>query len=616
MKNALGNFKSKMKSVAVSIRFSAVISWQASKLYFLLRIILQIVTALLPATLVLVSKALIDLLVEATREESKERFTKLILLLSLTVGIKLFQTVISKLMELLTGIHQDLIGNHINLKTMEQTNRLDLSYFDSPKFHDEFLNARNDSHALSVLAWSTINLISFSVQMIAAAVILAKLHWIFMLLLIVLSIPSIIIERRFTQRIYNWSRKRAPEERRMGYIMSIVTDRYYAKEVRLYGLFGSMLSRYMELWSKWFREKKRWSFQKAAFIVFCSLLPEFGIMVITIFVCLRIMDSTLTIGDFGLYTAMAAQMVASVWGMISVITGIYENDLKINNYRKFLSWKSVLLPGGSLKPSMHPRIEFINVCFRYPNTERYILKHINFTIMPKEKVALVGVNGAGKTTIIKLLLRFYDVTEGQILIDGINVRDYDTKELRKAYGVMFQDLTNYAFTVRENITISDIDNTDSEEQLLEACHISGVDKLTKKWNSGLDTYLTKQFDDMGEELSGGEWQKIALARAFYHRAGIIVLDEPTAALDAEAEYKLFSQYTQLFHDSGAILISHRLSSMTLADRILVLEDGSIIENGPHPELMKNNGRYAYLFTLQAERYQVSRSESTYTEYPA
>ncbi len=602
-----------IRSVVLSIGFSTQISWQASGVYFMLRIFLQIITATLPVILVFLSKEIIDLLTQSYAGYVENAFSKLLVLLALSVGIKLLETMINKLMELLTGIHQDMIGNYINLKTMDQTNRLDLSYFDSPKFHDEYLNAKNDSYALSVLAWSTINLISFFVQMVTAVIILTRLHWLFVVLLFLLSIPSVIIERSYTGRIYNWNRGRAVEERKMRYVMNVVTDRYFAKDVRMYGLYDRMLERYQKLWREWFMQKKEWSCKKAFRVMLFSVLPEIGILSVTIYVGILILERQLTIGDFGLYSAMAAQLSAGIWGTITVMTGIYENNLKISNYRRFLSWRPILLPGGTLKPSINPGIEFRNVSFHYPNSERYILKNVNFYIKPKEKIALVGVNGSGKTTMIKLILRFYDVTEGEILIDGRNIKDYDAQALRRIFGVMFQDFTSYAFSARDNITISDPsnaqgtdqpDNENQNEQLKKACQISGIEKMIAKWTNGLDTYLTKQFDDKGEELSGGEWQKIALARAFFHKAGIMVLDEPTAALDAEAEYKLFSQYTELFHERGAILISHRLSSVTLADRILVLENGKIIENGRHEDLIKKNGRYAYLFTLQAQRYRI------------
>lgn len=596
IKNSSNAFK-KVKSLLSNIQFSAAVSWNASRKYFLLRVFFQVVTAVFPTVIVFVNKLIIDTLVEDSRAVSF-----LITLLVIYIVIKIFEVFTDKLMNVLTGIHQDLISNNINIRLMNQTNKLDLSYFDSSKFYDEALNAKIDSNALPVLAWTVVSMIGCLVQLFVASAVMIKFNVLFWVILLVLSIPSVIVERIFTERIYNWNRKRAPEERKMEYTMYISTDKSFAKDIRLYGIFDNMRERYMHLWDKWYTEKKNWSLKKAGYVIVFSLLPEIGVAIVTVYVCICIVEQKLTIGDFELYTSMAVQLVSSIWAMIGVITQIYENDLRISNYRKFLLRKPLVSDDGTLKPNMFPRIEFKNVSFKYPYTDRYILRNLSLVINPKERVALVGINGSGKTTLIKLLLRFYDATEGEILLDGINIKEYSIKELRKVFGVMFQDFTGYAFTARDNITISDLDNADNNANFQRATSISGVDKISEKWKNGYDTYLTKQFDENGEELSGGEWQKIALARAFFHEAGIVILDEPNAAMDPESEYKIFKQYEELLENCGAILISHRLSNVIMADRIFVLENGSIIENGTHKELLEANGRYAYLFNLQSEKY--------------
>jgi ABC-type multidrug transport system fused ATPase/permease subunit len=282
---------------------------------------------------------------------------------------------------------------------------------------------------------------------------------------------------------------------------------------------------------------------------------------------------------------------------------IYDNKLRINNYKRFLTWQPKIISNqGITLQNKNPYIEFINVSFKYPNTDSDILHNLNLTISPQEKIALVGLNGAGKSTIVKLLLRFYDPTEGQILIDGKDIREYDLVNIRKIFGVVFQDFSSYAFTVRENIGMSDYENLNDENRIKYAAEMSSAYEFIKNWEKGFDTYLTKQFEMDGHELSGGEWQKIALSRAFFKEASIMILDEPSSNLDPEAEYQVFEHFANLCKDKGAIFISHRLSTIVMTDRILVLENGKIIESGSHNELMKINGKYAYLFNLQAEKY--------------
>jgi len=326
----------------------------------------------------------------------------------------------------------------------------------------------------------------------------------------------------------------------------------------------------------------------------------------TVFILLQvginIINGRGSIGDFSFYSGIIGQLIASTFLIIFSISNISENKIRIRDFREFSGWTSSIENTSGLVLHSIDNICFCNVSFTYPGNENATIKNMSFEIDARERVALVGINGAGKTTLIKLLLRFYDVTEGSIKINNIDIKLYNQASIRRFFSVMFQDYANYAFTLRDNIAISDINTPHTDNKVIEACQKSGVDEIYKDWEKGLDSYIFKEFEMDGKVLSGGENQKVALGRTFYRDAEIIILDEPSSSLDPESEYKLFIKMLELCKDKGALLISHRLSNVIIADRIIVIENGELIEQGSHAELIKKNGRYATLYRYQAERY--------------
>ncbi len=280
-----------------------------------------------------------------------------------------------------------------------------------------------------------------------------------------------------------------------------------------------------------------------------------------------------------------------------------DGKMRIQNYKKFLGFVSNVRTDGTLeltKPFF--KVEFRNVSFRYSENLPFVLKDVNFSFDSRQKIALVGANGSGKTTIIKLLLRFYDPAEGQILLDGIDIREYKPDSVRRRFSTVFQDYSNYAFTVRESVSLSDVSQANDQERIMDSLKQSGADSFTARFPMGLDTYLTRRYDDSGQELSGGQWQKMAIARAFFRKADIYILDEPSASLDAQSEDEVFRMFQAMYAGKGAVLISHRLSNIHLSDLILVLDNGSLAEIGSHGELMAANGTYAHMYRLQADKY--------------
>jgi len=596
--------KTRIQSVLSSFIFSFIICWRSSKVLFTFRLVLEIILSLLPLLVIYLGREVINSLVNLLTVNSPVIKPLITLIIYLFV-IEIVTVASQKLEEILTSIHKDLISNFVNEQIIKKSAELDISFFDSPMFYDSLLNVRRDSGAVESMVWSVTGIVKSAIQLIASGIILCNLNILFPIILICLNIPAVVIEKKFTEYIYNWMYNRAPEERKLGYIQAIMTDRFYAKEVKLFNLFQPFFKRYKVIWKIWFTEKQAIIKRKCFWAIFTSILPRAGLLFLTIFVVLRIVRKLLTIGDFSYYTGLGGQFTGSIYMLINSLSQIYDNQLRINNYKRFLTWQSKIIPNhGITLQNKNPHIEFKDVSFKYPNTDTYILHNLNFSISTREKIALVGLNGAGKSTIVKLLLRFYDPTEGQILIDGKDLREYDLINVRKIFGVVFQDFANYAFTARENIALSDYENINDENRVKYAAEMSSAYEFIKKWEKGFDTYLTKQFEMDGHELSGGEWQKMALARAFFKDASMMILDEPSSNLDPEAEYQVFQHFANLCKDKGAMFISHRLSSIVMTDRILVLENGKIIESGSHKELMNANGKYAYLFNLQAEKYKI------------
>lgn len=596
------NILKKLNSFYKSLSFSFLISYESSKGYFIKRVLMEGCGGLIPIINVFMSKEVINYLVEAVDTNVNKVIHPLIISICLIFIINILNQIIKTYSEVYANIHKDIISNYINKQINKKISSLDLSFFDSPHLYNELVNVRRDSPAIETLTWFAVSFIRFSIQLIATITVIGSLYWAFPILLIVFSIPSIITEKKFAEYSYFWMREMVPEERKMNYIQEIITNRGTAKDMRLFNLFDPMINRHNSIWNSYFSQRERITLSKGKWVCLSLIFNQFILLFIYLYTAVSIVHEKLTIGDFALYIGITAQVISSLDNLIRSGSQIYDNDLKISRFKDFLSWEPCLMVSGCLEVPSNPIIEFVNVSFKYPNTNRYILRNLNLKILPGEKVALIGLNGAGKTTLIKLLLRFYDPSEGSIVMNSIDIRKYNVDSLRKLFGVLFQDYFNYAFNVRENISLPNLSLSRDETRILQACVMSGANHIVNRFDRGLETYLTKQFDYSGEELSGGEWQKIALGRTFFRDSQIMILDEPSSALDPEAEDALFQKITHLCNGKTTIFISHRLSTVTMADRILLLENGRIIENGSHLELIHASGKYARLFKLQAQRY--------------
>lgn len=324
-----------------------------------------------------------------------------------------------------------------------------------------------------------------------------------------------------------------------------------------------------------------------------------------IVIAISVMDvigKAIGIGDLQYNLSMISRLRSQSQALINNVTDFLNNNARLIELQEFMDIAPQTEKSGTLTPSSNPKIEFCNVFFRYPNCEEYVLKDCSFTIKPHEKIGLIGLNGAGKSTIIKLMFRFYDPESGCILLDGVNLKEYDVYAVRKVFGVLFQDFVTYCLPLREIIALSDFEERFNDEKLKKACDISGVSEVIKDWERGYDSVLGRYYADDGKDLSGGQWQLVGLARAYFKDSEYMILDEPSAALDPISEDRIFEQLYYLSEGKTSVTISHRLSNTTLSDKILVIDDGHIVEQGSHFELLKQDGLYAKLFKLQAEKY--------------
>lgn len=602
---AINKIKNKLK---VTLRFIPALRlvWQSSPGWTIARLVLVVVQGLLPLAMIYLAKLIIDTVtLNLQSSDPAEIFAQVLPLIIITGGVTILNSLSQSLNELVNSAHSQKVTDYMQGIIHSKSIEADLEYYENAKYHDALQRAQQEApyrppQILNRLAQLGQNAIS----LVAMVGLLVSLHWGIIGILLVASFPAVIVRTKFSSIFYNWQRRRTQLERQSMYLGWMMTNEQFAKEVRLFDLGGWFSREYSQIRGKLYQEKLGLSAKKSLAFFLAQAFAGVLIFAVFTYIIYQTIQGVLLLGDLVLYYQALQKGQNNLRLTMSSVSGLYEDNLFLANLYEFLDLKPKISDPEKpqpIPPKIRRGIEFKNVNFSYADSARQALKDINLTIKPGETIALVGENGSGKTTLIKLLCRLYDPTSGSINIDGVNIEQFKIADLRRQVSVIFQDYAKYHFSAEENIRLGDIEVTPGDRHIYSAAKRSGAHDVITKLPNSYETVLGKLFDS-GEELSIGQWQKVALARAFLRDSQVIVLDEPTSAMDPKAEYEIFKKFRELIKDQSAVLITHRLSTVRMADRIYVMDGGKIIESGTHDELMQLQQSYATLFETQAQNY--------------
>ncbi|MEP7341791.1 MAG: ABC transporter ATP-binding protein [Acidobacteriota bacterium] len=608
--------------------------WQTHRGYCAAMIVLRLLRAFVPVATLWVGKLIIDGVVAATRNPAASH-SRLWRLVALEAVVVLLGEALSRASSLIESLLSDLFANHISIRLMEHAATLDLYQFEDPTFYDRLERARRQTVGRIGLLTQVLTMGQDVLTLLSLGAALIVFNAWLLLLLAVAVLPSFLGETRFAALEYSLLFRWTPERRQLDYIRFLGASDRPAKEVQMFGLAPWLIERYRVLADKFYEENKRLSIRKGLVSTGLSVIGTLGYYGAYVYILWRAVLGAISLGTLTFLASSFARSRDLIQRLLMGASGIYEQALYLKDLFEFFEMRPTITSPASAPEVPQPIREgfvFEDVGFQYPGGDRWAVRHINFRLLPGERLALVGENGAGKTTLTKLLARLYDPTEGRILLDGHDLREYDLHSVRRAISVIFQDFMRFDMRFDENVGVGEISQVQDylnaasngkvdgamlavngknergqeavPETIAAAAEKSLATSLLPRFAEGYRQMLGRRFEG-GVDLSGGEWQKIALARAYMRDAQVLILDEPTAALDARAEYEVFSRFSELVRGQKgrmAVIISHRFSTVRIADRIIVLFDGAVTEDGSHDELLEKGGLYAELFALQAEGY--------------
>jgi len=579
------------------------IVWESGKSVVTWGLILRVIVPVLGLFIGIIAARIVTGVAAAL--EHKPQIPHFWWLVASEVALALLTGILSRSIDYADQLLANRYTYHVSVQVMQQAAQLDLTTYENPVFYDRLERARAQATDRLAMIQQMGRLFQYTVLTLIWSGVLIYRSPYMILLLIAGVLPSFFGETHFAFLGYAKNFRQTPAKRQMDYLRQVGGSKEAAKELKLFNLSDYLTDRFKALSKNIYDEDVALNRKKLIWGGLLSLISTLGYYGAYVFAIYEAVAGRYpTIGVFSLITVAIQQSQSNFQQAFSTASGIADQALFLTDLIAFFDMKATVQSKPNALPAPRPirhGFEFRNVSFAYPGTERRVLKNFNFSLEPGERIALIGENGQGKTTVVKLITRLYDPTEGQILLDGVDLREYSLEDLHREMGVIFQDFMRYEMTARENIAVGRIDVPHTEEEIQDAAHKSLAEGVIAKMTDGYDQMLGRRFEG-GVDLSGGEWQKIALARAYLRNAQLLILDEPTAALDAKSELEVFERFAELTTGKMALLISHRFSTVRMADRIVVLEGGQLVEEGTHQQLMALGGRYAGMFEMQAASY--------------
>jgi len=603
LKSRFARMKTSVAGTVRGLPKVARLTWQASPPLTIVLTLVTVVSGLLPTATAYIAKLLLDSVVAAIQHRGST--SDIVRITLFQFGVLAATAISSAFTTIAQSLLQERMALTIRHRVMAHSSELHLAYFEGSTSYDMLRQATQEAptRPLSMMN-SALGLGRTAITFGSMIALLVSISPLLALVALLAPVPAFISQSKYGSRAFWLTFLMSPIKRRMDYLSSLVTTDTYAKETKLFGLGPYFVDRFRRLGVVSYERQRKLTINRNVSSTSWGLLSTLVGSAIALYIALEAVGGQLTLGDLALYTAAATSVQTSVSGLFTAFSGMYENNLYLDTLYRFLDTEPEIVAPPSPRPmpsTVEGHIRFESVSFSYPGADEAALTGVTFEIRPGETIAVVGRNGAGKSTLFKLLCRLYDPTGGRILLDGVDIREYDPDELRTRISAMFQDYVTYQGTAAENIGLGDLTRLEDRPHIEDSARRAGADERIERLPSGYDSPLGRWFDQ-GVSLSGGEWQKIALARAFQREAPILILDEPTSALDAQAEHDLFARLRSLAKGRTTLYISHRFSTVRQAERILLLDHGKVAEYGTHEELMAAGAGYAELFTLQAQAY--------------
>ncbi len=582
-----------------------ILVWQTSRNLTIIIAILTLLGGLVPAAIALVGKSIVDSVVAANQSGLEADKLKAIYWVILEALLVMVMAGVGRGLSVAQSLLRVLLGQKVNEMILEKALTLSLVHFEDSEFYDKMTMARREASSRPLsLVNRTFNLVQDGLKLVTYGGLLLQFSPWVVVVLSFASFPAFISETRFSNAAFRLFRWRSPETREQTYLETLIAREDYAKEVQLYQLGQIFLQRYRDIFRLLYSEDRHLTLQRGIWGYLLSLLSTAAFYLTYIWIAIATISGKITLGEMTMYLVVFRQGQSTFSESLSAIGGLYEDNLYLSNLYDFLDQEIPHTYGNATAGNQPGNgLRFENVSFTYPGSDKPALSQISFHLQPGQKLAIVGKNGSGKTTLIKLLTKLYLPDQGKITLDGLDLREWDGEALRRRIGVIFQDFVRYQFTIGENVGVGDVDNLWDNDRWETAAEKGMARPFIDTMPERFKTRLGRWFKG-GMEISGGQWQKIALSRAFMRRgADILVLDEPTAAMDAEAEFEIFQRFGEFTEHQMVVLISHRFSTVRMANNILVIESGKLIEQGSHDELLAAGGMYARLFAIQAAGYQ-------------